>query len=68
MFISQIHLCPIKHMKYNHVYDTVVSADVKGVLEYWSPSTLSFPEDGYVFLYFFLSFYGALYIYIYIYI
>ena len=43
---------PIKHMKYNQVYDAVISADSKGVLEYWSPSTLSFPEDGCAFLYF----------------
>ncbi|XP_078447411.1 cyclophilin71 [Wolffia australiana] len=43
---KKIHLCPIKHMKYNQGYDAVISVDAKGVLEYWSPSTLSFPEDG----------------------
>lgn len=33
-------------MKYNHEYDTVISADDKGVIEYWSPATLQFPESG----------------------
>lgn len=41
----QIHMSPIKIMKYNHIYDTMISADGKGVLEYWSPSTLQFPEN-----------------------
>jgi hypothetical protein len=44
----QIHSGPVKVMKYNHVQDVVVSADAKGLLEYWSPSTLKFPEDAYV--------------------
>jgi hypothetical protein len=35
-------------MKYNHVHDVVISADAKGHLEYWLPSTLKFPEDVYV--------------------
>jgi peptidylprolyl isomerase domain and WD repeat-containing protein 1 len=26
-------------------YDVVISADAKGLLEYWSPSDLKFPED-----------------------
>ncbi|XP_020592745.1 peptidyl-prolyl cis-trans isomerase CYP71 isoform X2 [Phalaenopsis equestris] len=42
----EIHMGPLKVMKYNHIYDTVISADAKGVLEYWSPATLQFPEDG----------------------
>lgn len=33
-------------MKYNHVFDTVISVDVKGIIEYWNPATLQFPEDG----------------------
>lgn len=41
----QIHAGPVKVMKYNHVHDVVISADAKGLLEYWSPSTLKFPED-----------------------
>ena len=44
----QIHSGPVKVMKYNPVQDVVVSADAKGLLEYWSPSTLKFPEDVYV--------------------
>lgn len=42
---KEIHLCPIKVMKYNHVFDTVISADDKGIIEYWSPATLQFPEN-----------------------
>ncbi|XP_057481002.1 LOW QUALITY PROTEIN: peptidyl-prolyl cis-trans isomerase CYP71-like [Actinidia eriantha] len=42
----EIHLGPIKVMKYNHIFDTVVSADDKGIIEYWNPATLQFPEDG----------------------
>ena len=32
-------------MKYNHLFDTVISADTKGMIEYWSPGTFQFPED-----------------------
>ncbi|QCE09438.1 hypothetical protein DEO72_LG10g657 [Vigna unguiculata] len=42
---KEIHMCPIKVMKYNAVYDSVLSADAKGIIEYWSPVTLQFPED-----------------------
>ncbi|OIW21997.1 hypothetical protein TanjilG_28420 [Lupinus angustifolius] len=42
---KEIHLGPIKVMKYNPIYDSVISADVKGIIEYWSPATLQFPED-----------------------
>ncbi|KAG1331665.1 peptidyl-prolyl cis-trans isomerase CYP71 [Cocos nucifera] len=41
----EIHMGPVKVMKYNHIYDVVISADAKGVLEYWSPMTLKFPEN-----------------------
>ncbi|PKU59741.1 peptidyl-prolyl cis-trans isomerase CYP71 isoform X1 [Dendrobium catenatum] len=41
----EIHMGHLKVMKYNHMYDTVISADARGVLEYWSPTTLQFPED-----------------------
>lgn len=41
----EIHMGPVKVMKYNHIYDAVISADAKGILEYWSPSTLRFPEN-----------------------
>lgn len=44
----QIHMGPVEVMKYNHTYDAVVSADAKGVLEYWCPTTLQFPEHRYV--------------------
>uniref|UniRef100_A0A0D9XAT8 peptidylprolyl isomerase n=1 Tax=Leersia perrieri TaxID=77586 RepID=A0A0D9XAT8_9ORYZ len=42
---KEIHAGPVKVMKYNPVHDVVISADAKGLLEYWSPSTLKFPED-----------------------
>jgi len=47
-------MCPIKVMKYNAVYDSVLSADAKGIIEYWSPVTLQFPEDEYVLTFFLL--------------
>lgn len=34
-------------MKYNYVFDTVISADTKGIIEYWDPVMLQFPEDKY---------------------
>nr|CAB3503706.1 unnamed protein product [Digitaria exilis] len=42
---KEIHGGPVKVMKYNHVHDIVISADAKGLLEYWFPSTLEFPEQ-----------------------
>ncbi|XP_039118155.1 peptidyl-prolyl cis-trans isomerase CYP71 [Dioscorea cayenensis subsp. rotundata] len=42
----EICMGPLEMMKYNPVYDTVISADAKGVLEYWCPTTLQFPESG----------------------
>ncbi|CAI8592901.1 unnamed protein product [Vicia faba] len=42
---KEIHSSPIKVMKFNPVYDTVISADAKGFIEYWNPTTLQFPED-----------------------
>ncbi|PON47500.1 Cyclophilin-type peptidyl-prolyl cis-trans isomerase [Trema orientale] len=42
---KEIHLGPVKVMKYNYLFDTVISADTKGMIEYWSPGTLQFPED-----------------------
>ncbi|CAH9072697.1 unnamed protein product [Cuscuta europaea] len=41
----EIHVAPVKVMKYNHNFDTVISADEKGIIEYWNPSTLQFPEE-----------------------
>ncbi|KAL9253822.1 Peptidyl-prolyl cis-trans isomerase CYP71-like protein [Drosera capensis] len=43
---KEIHLDPIKVMKYISTFDTVVSADTSGIIEYWNPSTLQFPESG----------------------
>ncbi|XP_058202369.1 peptidyl-prolyl cis-trans isomerase CYP71 [Rhododendron vialii] len=42
----EIQLGSVKVMKYNHVFDTVISVDAKGIIEYWNPTTLQFPEDG----------------------
>ncbi|PKI78737.1 hypothetical protein CRG98_000804, partial [Punica granatum] len=41
----EVHLGPVKIMKYNHACDTVISADDRGIIEYWSPATLKFPVD-----------------------
>ncbi|TQE13240.1 hypothetical protein C1H46_001047 [Malus baccata] len=42
----EVHLGPVKVMRYNPVFDTVISADQQGMIEYWSPDTLKFPETG----------------------
>lgn len=42
---KEIHLEPVKVMKYNPLFDTVISVDAKGLIEYWSPTTLKFPES-----------------------
>lgn len=36
-------------MKYNAVADVVVSADDKGIIEYWCPATLQFPKGRFMF-------------------
>lgn len=43
---KKIHSLPVKVMKYNPVYDTVISADTRGIFEYWDPATLEFSESG----------------------
>eukprot|EP01027_Heterolobosea_sp_BB2_P013890 GEZU01019990.1.p1 GENE.GEZU01019990.1~~GEZU01019990.1.p1 ORF type:complete len:344 (+),score=111.02 GEZU01019990.1:1094-2125(+) len=35
--ISTLHRAPLTVMKYNWNYDVVISADKKGMIEYWSP-------------------------------
>ncbi|KAI9194510.1 hypothetical protein LWI28_006679 [Acer negundo] len=42
---KEVHLGPVKVMRYNAVFDTVISSDEKGIIEYWSPVTLQFPES-----------------------
>ncbi|XP_026423818.1 peptidyl-prolyl cis-trans isomerase CYP71 isoform X1 [Papaver somniferum] len=42
---KEIHMGPVKVMEYNQIFDTVISADEKGIIEYWCPATLQFPED-----------------------
>ncbi|KAF5744854.1 Cyclophilin71 isoform 2 [Tripterygium wilfordii] len=41
----EIHLGPIKVMRYNPVFDAVISSDAKGIIEYWSPTDLQFPAS-----------------------
>lgn len=43
---KEIHMGPIKVMKYNHVNDIVISSDAKGIIEYWCSDKLQFPETG----------------------
>ncbi|KAJ7562782.1 hypothetical protein O6H91_03G084400 [Diphasiastrum complanatum] len=42
---KKIHTNAVKLMKYNSVYNTLVSADDKGLIEYWSPETLLFQSE-----------------------
>ncbi|KAL9416439.1 hypothetical protein AB3S75_039602 [Citrus x aurantiifolia] len=42
---KKVHMGPVKVMRYNPFFDTVISADDKGIIEYWSPHTLQFPES-----------------------
>ncbi|CAM6084521.1 unnamed protein product [Calypogeia fissa] len=44
IFSKQIHMQPVKAMRYNPIYDIVLSTDTKGLLEYWSPDSLLFPD------------------------
>ncbi|KAI8053441.1 hypothetical protein BDF22DRAFT_725943 [Syncephalis plumigaleata] len=37
--LTQLHGTTVCTMKYNPVYDCVVSADIGGMIEYWHPST-----------------------------
>lgn len=46
IIFREVHLGPVKVMRYNPVFDTVISADQQGMVEYWSPDTLKFPETG----------------------
>lgn len=48
---KQIHMSPVKALKYNPVLDIVISADAQGVLEYWSPLNMEFPTKGLPFKY-----------------
>lgn len=43
---NKIHSGPVKVMKYNHAFDMVISVDAKGMIEYWYPATLKFPDKG----------------------
>eukprot|EP01094_Clydonella_sp_ATCC50884_P027649 TRINITY_DN8036_c0_g1_i1.p1 TRINITY_DN8036_c0_g1~~TRINITY_DN8036_c0_g1_i1.p1 ORF type:complete len:677 (-),score=194.06 TRINITY_DN8036_c0_g1_i1:304-2169(-) len=38
------HNAPVMIMKYNSTYDTVVSVDCRGMMEYWTPPVLSASE------------------------
>ncbi|XP_021716416.1 peptidyl-prolyl cis-trans isomerase CYP71-like [Chenopodium quinoa] len=46
---KKIHTGPVKVMKYNPVFDAVISADTRGIFEYWDPVTLDFSENGITF-------------------
>eukprot|EP00850_Spirogloea_muscicola_P012534 SM000081S22668 [mRNA] locus=s81:384504:389821:- [translate_table: standard] len=41
----EIHRNPVLVMKYMAAADVVISADAKGIIEYWSPETLQFPSS-----------------------
>ncbi|XP_021722099.1 peptidyl-prolyl cis-trans isomerase CYP71-like [Chenopodium quinoa] len=46
---KKVHAGPVKVMKYNPVFDAVISADTRGIFEYWDPVTLDFSENGITF-------------------
>ena len=39
------HETPVRLIRFNQVYNTVVSTDQSGVIEVWDPDTLELPED-----------------------
>ena len=39
------HNNPVKLIAYNAVHDVAVSVDTRGMVEYWDPETLDFPEQ-----------------------
>mmetsp|Transcript_46289 Transcript_46289/g.53346 ORF Transcript_46289/g.53346 Transcript_46289/m.53346 type:complete len:669 (+) Transcript_46289:30-2036(+) len=39
------HVDKVQCLKYNEVYDVVISADQKGIIDYWDPRTGAFPKD-----------------------
>ena len=45
MKVLETHRAAVRVMKYNAAKQVVISADDKGVIEYWSPSTYEFPQD-----------------------
>ena len=44
--VLELHRAAVRCMKYNAARGIVISADDKGVIDYWSPSTYEFPTDG----------------------
>lgn len=40
--LDKIHNSPIIFMKYNYIYDVIISVDQSGMLEYWSGATGSY--------------------------
>jgi len=43
--ISTIHKTPVRVLKYNEPFNTVISCDNTGVIEYWDPTTFGMPND-----------------------
>mmetsp|Transcript_7219 Transcript_7219/g.26559 ORF Transcript_7219/g.26559 Transcript_7219/m.26559 type:complete len:683 (-) Transcript_7219:1570-3618(-) len=42
--LPNVHRHPVCQMRYNPQYNTVISGDTSGVIEYWCPDTLKSPE------------------------
>ena len=40
-----LHTKPVHLLQFNHVYETVVSVDEGGMIEYWDASSLSLPSS-----------------------
>lgn len=43
--ISQLHAAPVTVLAFNPVANCVISADQKGIIEYWDADTYKFPKD-----------------------
>ena len=43
--LVQVHRSTVRAMRYNVAKEVVISADDKGVIEYWSPKDYTFPSD-----------------------
>jgi peptidylprolyl isomerase domain and WD repeat-containing protein 1 len=43
--LDKIHRAPVHLIKFNREYNTVVSVDTKGMVEYWDAETYNLPEN-----------------------
>eukprot|EP00727_Mastigamoeba_balamuthi_P010741 m51a1_g629 putative peptidylprolyl isomerase domain and wd repeat-containing protein 1-like (649) ;mRNA; r:144654-147099 len=51
MHTFKLHKTPVHIIRYNGKFNTVITADKSGMIEYWDPQTLQFPEAAVKFRY-----------------